>query len=668
MAIVAFTAYNGSTDCGRTNDYICDGHGAPVSRTNRYISDGHGQATLLEGYNCPADPVLATQYMKALRLNYENQHPSGGDRAKSAITHQQIYVSPTEEDNVPAEERMVMIRELIERTVLRDFASIYTPHDNTPDKHGHISICPYSIPDENGKTHKLCMNNTLLNNLRREMDYICVEHGYSIVENRELWGDKAYREWFLRVKEEGAVKIHPPRVQDRTTFKKDRKRSRSYAASKQSKRLQQEKQATFYRAMTRSYSEKSAELFYTPAYLYDPSRPDHPLHIRKHGKSGVELSELEQASTAVFVWAYQAANVLRSRNIPSSGGLQRRMRSLADKAFNARNLIHALDIRTHAELIAHIKECGSDIAELKQDIARQNTILRREAETPDAKKQHARTAVRKAFAESLLEERKAEYRHLKETEAVLHPASSRAEWHAYLETLLGKEAAAKIGFVDEENLEKHLHQMGRIIGITSEDVERLISSAKSTAKKTTWMEYRAFVRIIFTSDDSGAISAVYDEIRQDYHAIRTLHGLADDLAAIGPLFLLLTFAIAFYAGMKEAALERDIEELKWEAEILKEYSRETQRIRLAALRDVKNAYDAEDVSASKQEIAAAQERFYQRALRILDRIDGLEDTDELCVAGTLDQKIKTASRLGYAEPQDAASMQRCRADDCDRHR
>lgn len=361
MAIVAHTPYSGSVDCGRTNDYLCDGHGLSVDRTNRYISNGHGGHTLCEGYNCPSDPVLATEYMNTLRLNYERQHPPGEGRTKGSVTHVQFYVSPTASDNVPPEERMEMMRELIERTPLRDYASIRVPHDNTEDKHGHISLCPYSVDG----THKLPLNNKLLHELRREMDRICVEHGYSIIENPELWGDKQYKEWFFKVKASGTVKVHPPKEQSMASFKEDRKRARAYSESKMAQ-------------------------------------------AKRRGKKKVEKRPEDE-------------------------------------------LLTRLDIRSREELTAHLKGIGGDIAALKQDIQRQGTIMERMADlmehinrwersrdpaayaylkahhcgTPkeiaDAKKRYARAASRKAKNEALLQDRSAEYRHVKEAEKAFRP-------------------------------------------------------------------------------------------------------------------------------------------------------------------------------------------------------------------------------------------------------
>lgn len=251
MAVVAFTTYADLDACERSNVYLCDGHGLPASvRTNRYITNGHGGTTKSLGHNCPSDPILATAYMDAKRWNYERQHTINRNRTKGSITHIQLYVSPTEEDHVPSDERLEMTRELIERTVLKDFPSIYIAHDNTAQGHCHISLCPFS---EDG-SHKLCMNNKLLYDLRREMDYISVEHGYSIIECPELWGDKAYREWFFDVKEKGIVTIHPPKEKNKAFLKMEKKRARNYSRSKRAQTKKREAREAYFRELTKGYS------------------------------------------------------------------------------------------------------------------------------------------------------------------------------------------------------------------------------------------------------------------------------------------------------------------------------------------------------------------------------------------------------------------------------
>ena len=226
MAVVAFTEYYDDTAAQHCNTYVSDGHGdAPNQRVNRYLSDGHGGSTVCRGHRCPSDPTLATAHMHAVRLNYERQHSIDPHRTKKSVTHAQIYLSWPESDSPSPEECIAMAEELISRTELKWYPLIYIPHSNTPDPHCHLSVCPYR---EDG-SKKLCLNNALLYDLRRQLDYISAAHGYSIVDAPELrCNNLEYREWFFRIKSEGKNTIHPPR--DPEVFdapKRGSKRARS---------------------------------------------------------------------------------------------------------------------------------------------------------------------------------------------------------------------------------------------------------------------------------------------------------------------------------------------------------------------------------------------------------------------------------------------------------
>lgn len=665
MAIVAHTPYSGNADAGRTNDYLTDGHGLPeADRTNRYLTDGHGLHTICEGHNCPADPKLATEYMHAVRLNYERQHPQGEGRTKGTVTHEQLYVSPTEEDNVPADERMQMAGELIERTPLRDFPSIRTPHDNTPDKHVHISLCPYSVDG----THKLCLNNAMLNTLRREMDYICVEHGYSIVENPELWGDKKYRDWFFEVKEKGIVKVHPPKDKDMTTYKEDRKRARTYSASKESKAAYEQAQDAYYKQLTKRFTPEHRELFYISPFLYSPANPNNALIIKKRRPDGKDMGEMEQMAASLFTWSRGAEKEIDKRNPRAGNGIKWKLHNLGDKAYAAAILMRNLDIRTHKELIRHTREVGGDISDLKKDIARQETIIRSMADvidaidrwenfkdpdayaylkshrcgTPeeiaDAKKRHARAIGRKAKNEKLLEDRKAEYRHLKEAESVLQPASSEEHLEEYLAQAFTSTAAKKIGYVDSQRLTKDLYELGDIAGLPRHVVDGYIQRARATASKTTLTEYGEFVSLTYRRDKAAdlEISAKYAKIKQDYADIRQLRGMGKGLGALwlvpvfGAFAFVLTLAIGIYKGVQISAKKSEIEQLKWEAEYLKESNSKEGRLRKRErLASAKTQYEAEILGASREEIEAAQIRFYKKAAEIVGRFDVVRKVEEL---------------------------------------
>lgn len=465
MAIIAFTPYNDEDSCLRCNKYIADGHGDAEVRINRYISDGHGGHTQCQGHLCPADPVLATEYMQLLRENYERQHPPRADTRKHPLTHVQFYISPTEEDNVPAAERMEMMQELIDRTVLKDFANLYIPHDNTPNKHGHMSVCPFSVPDEKGKVRKLCLNNNLLYDLRRKMDYICVEHGYSIVENPKLWGDKEYYTWFQEVKASGAVTVHPPREEDLVYYHKEAKLMQDYARSKQKQVEEETRRKALIEEFSTDRGEVNDEYIYIHPYLCDPLYPEKRLQIRRYGADGYHPHDLELSMIALSVWAMSAEQKLEDSYIDESSPLRKSLRELSAKAYRTKQLIHSLDIRTLEELVLHTKECGRDIHELKADIKYQDSLLadmddmKRQVDrweylndmeaygylqehgclTPDDisafQLQYRRILERKEDHEKLLGERSPEYRHLKEAESLLRPAEHQVLWEEYVKTV-----------------------------------------------------------------------------------------------------------------------------------------------------------------------------------------------------------------------------------------
>ena len=509
MAVVAHTTYSTDCDCGRTNNYIADGHGnPPTDRSNRYISDGHGGRSNCLGHHCPSNPTLATAFMKAIRWKYERQHSFSKTRKKGHVVHVQLYVSPTEDDHVPADERMQMTKELIERTELREYPSIYIAHDNTETGHCHISLCPYALDG----THKLCMNNELLYKLRREMDHICVEHGYSIIECPELWGDSEYKDWFLQVKEEGKIAIHPPRIKSSAFRKEEKKRARNFVRSKLEQAKRAEEMEAYYKEITNcKYSPENDAHFYTSPYLYNPNNPEYPLRIRRFNKTGERLSDLELRSASLGAWAYRCSEAMEKRANSSTQQFQKQMHNLSKKAFDAQKLFHSLDIRTHEELILHIKETGQDIGTLKRSVSNQQEILhglqpqmdaihrweeRQDEESyrylqnlggltviEEIKRKYASTLARNEDHIALLAERSKEYRALKTAEHVLDPLTCKSAWEKYLITIFEKSTFSGSRIIATEALEEQIYIIGELFGIPDETVNQYMDEAYETAEK-----------------------------------------------------------------------------------------------------------------------------------------------------------------------------------------
>ena len=674
MAVVAYTSYNENIACQRTNDYLTNGHGTDAAaRSNRYVSDGHGQTTLCVGHNCPSDPVLATEYMGLLRSNYERQHPPSKGRQKGSVTHVQFYVSPTEEDNVPAQERIDMTLELIQRTPLRDFSSILVPHDNTPDKHCHISLCPYSVDG----TRKLCLNNSLLNTLRREMDRICVEHGYSIIENRELWADPEYREYFSRLKEQGTIKIHPPKDQDMSSFKKDRNRARSYTASKAAQKKKLEDLEAECKWLTKKRLPGMERFWYKSSFLYDPLGHDRHLRIRKKAPDGRMLSDIELSASSLFVWGNISSKSLAQRKIPGSRDLQRRMNELSRKAYAASRLFRELDIRTEEELVAHIKNCGQDIGELKKNIRYQESIINDMAPLLEAidcwesskdpaayaylwehhcfseqdiaaqKKCYDRAVARKETSENLLLKYKAEYRHCKEAEAILRPAACRSEYLEYMQKVFTKKALKDFGYCSREDLCDALYQLAEGCGMSKVDAALLIEKAVDEASKNSVCNYRDILRLAYWQvKNNPSVNNIYRKMNRKWEGVGLLRKFSY-VEVSGPFTFFLGMFLALVSGLLEGLLRCDAESLKLDAKALQAELQSAGGIAVEDLHLANKIYQKEIKNASPEAINNATNRFYRKASEILQGLGIQLSPEELMDHSFLDLRIAEIESTRY---------------------
>lgn len=597
MAVVAFTVYTDKEACERSNNYLCDGHGLPeADRTNRYISNGHGKSTEPLGYKSPSNPVLATAYMHAKRWNYERQHTINPNRKKGCVSHIQFYVSPTEEDNVPPKERLEMTLELIERTALKDFPSIYIAHDNTSQGHCHISLCPFS---EDG-SHKLCLNNKLLYDLRRQMDYICVEHGYSIIECPELWGDKAYREWFFNIKEKGTVKIHPQKEHDKAIQNMEKKRARNYARSKRVQTKKREAQEAYYRELTKGYSPETDAYFFTSPWLYNPTDPTQPLRIKRIMDDGKARSELELHAASIGAWAYHCEQLLKNKSLSGTDKLRKQMHTIMKKTYAARQLMVDLDIRTLEELIIHIHECGQDIGMLKRSIKNLDSELEKlhpimrsigywetehdkkareelknngmfcSSDIETAKQEYTLLLSKKQRYQALLEDRSKEYRYLKESEKILNPASSKEAWENYLTSLFSKNVINKAKCFTLDQLESQIYELGSVLGLSEEALDQYFFEISETPEVIRANNYQEFRKHILRS--KRIKSKGFEKYYTEMSVITDFVEMAEKLKGFGLLGILIFVVIDLFAELKQTGAQVDLQIALWEAKKEKEYA------------------------------------------------------------------------------------------------
>lgn len=275
MATINFTPYH-STDksaAKRTVAYVLDGHGNPYDYTTRYIVDGHGGKLYANSYNVVTDAELCALQMQYYKENYRQTHPvtRGTSTKKQDIDVYQFYISFTEDEKLSQEEMLQITDEFIKKVHLDDFPVLVSPHYNTENNHIHAVIGAYNISG----THKLSLNKEKLYDFRRNMDYICVAHGLSIVEPElPLLRDPEYAEFYHNVIENNLVPIIP---RDKAKNKCHSRRKRSMQAAMDRKAI--ESQIRKEKERTEEIRRKSSKYYYSyrgarlpyshrPAYIY----------------------------------------------------------------------------------------------------------------------------------------------------------------------------------------------------------------------------------------------------------------------------------------------------------------------------------------------------------------------------------------------------------------
>lgn len=288
MATVSFTPYH-NTDANagkRTVAYVLDGHGNPYDYTTRYVVDGHGGKIYASGYNVVTDAELCALQLQQYKEKYRRLHhiTRGTGNTKCDIDVYQVYISFTEEENLSQAEMLQIADKFIKKVHLDDFPVLVSPHYNTENHHIHAVIGAYNTSG----TRKLALNKDKLYYFRRNMDYICVEHGLSIVEPElPLLRDPEYAEFYHNVIEKNLVPVIPG---DKTKNKCHSRRKRSMQIAMDRKAI--EKQIREEKKRTEEVRRKSSKYYYSYPSVYLPYSK-RPVQIYKYDEYGRERSIAE---------------------------------------------------------------------------------------------------------------------------------------------------------------------------------------------------------------------------------------------------------------------------------------------------------------------------------------------------------------------------------------
>lgn len=356
MAVLKSQDYNSLSALVSRNEYITDGHGS----RNNYISDGHGLSAMCAGYNCAADPELASQEMMLARARYYRTHPKtkGTNKQKRPVEMTQFYLSFPEEEKLSEQQMMDIAKELIERTDLKDFVCFYAPHFNTDNYHVHISVGAYQKDGQ----RKLSMNSRKMYKYRAELDRIVAEHGLSIIEptHAMCYHEPEYNVWLEENRDK--LTILP--------LKEGKKQSERllYRQAKDREREKQEIEAR----------ERLHRQLYRRHYIYLPNRDSIPLLLVKLAlaTAGLYTPEVpycrsQQNGSIKRDWEIQrrmdAIAYARESGISSAKGFYEQKQAIGQRMNSIKKAIYQLEKRAEELQEPWNAYCALSNEETKED-------------------------------------------------------------------------------------------------------------------------------------------------------------------------------------------------------------------------------------------------------------------------------------------------------------
>ena len=291
------------------------------------------------------------------------------------------------------------------------------------------------------------------------------------------------------------------------------------------------------------------------------------------------------------------------------------MYGISKKAYEAKFLFESLDIRSVEELVLHICECGQDIGKLKREIKWQekqllslqpqvDAIHRWETEKDEAsfafllqencaspnqmadiKKAYNRASVKKDGYLLLLEERSREYRKLKTAESILNPLSCEEAWNQYMAVMFSENKILDSHKISAVDLEHRICELGELLGIQEEVMDRYLDQAESIATWLQWdenyrNEYCNYKKKIFSADQKERKG--FQHYREEAYFIQELWDLRNKLSGFGLLGFLLSVLIETWAEMEHNFSQFKLDVALWTALLEKLYAESQHRKNVAS--------------------------------------------------------------------------------------
>lgn len=417
-------------------DYVTKAHNQikkeDLQKVSQYVQGDHANILYVHANGCSKNPKLAAEQFMQDRDNYWSKKNTdklqGQTEKKNEILAHHFYISFPLCDKISLEEQMQIYEEWLKATGLDAYKSNAAPHVNTQFSHIHASICAYHPTKKKKINHK----RDEVYRWRKELNYILVKHGLSIIENEKLNEDPEYKAWFDKVKAEGKIIIHSEMTpEERAAYqeeveerKKSKRKNKNNSPKKDSlvseKQIREELQSEFYEQLKRKKEEeennkqKALRYYHNNAYR-NHHRMGRYYSVYAYDKNGRKRGILEltfMLSAIVIFGAKFEKNkqVERKNDFVYFGKTDVKAQRMMDAIATAREY----DIQKPSSVPERIRECGADMNSLKKENYRLKKLFD-DPETTDAEKEEIlKEALRN---DVLLDSLKRDYRNLKYMEA-----------------------------------------------------------------------------------------------------------------------------------------------------------------------------------------------------------------------------------------------------------
>lgn len=375
-----------------------------LTRAASYIRGEHSVERLFSrGHNgCSCNPQVAIEQFKMsealYRQNKGGARESGLADNKTPTIAEHLFLSFPPEENVSYETQCEIVDKLCSSELLKDFYAISNRHYNTDNDHSHILVSAFS---KDG-SRKLSLGRTKRNELRKELDRICVSYGLSIIDDPALRYKDPEREAFVRqLVVEGKVNVYAPADYERQykdnfgkwmieQIKQGRvkvaegkshvhnvtqaKAYERWIASQKAFLRDKDKDATKYPPVVLLTEEdmesNDARVYYWGRKYKYKKKPEYYYAVRLYDDNGHRKSSLELLIELLLVVMDKEYLLMDLNNLHDMG--DEREQFFASKNWTIQNSYDAMrykdehGIRTQAELSDRVASIGTELSEVRQ--------------------------------------------------------------------------------------------------------------------------------------------------------------------------------------------------------------------------------------------------------------------------------------------------------------